>query len=112
MNETTNLNDPAIESPKRTALILAIADQLAIPHDEISEIILGDALESDPIHPYDALPDREGIDPKTTFIALIESLIGYDDDHDDAAHDIDHATNNINPCDEHPTICSTCCELH
>lgn len=105
------MNDTPIEYPKRTALILAIADHLEIPRDDIAELIM-DAPESDPIHPYATILDRDDADPRRTFIALLETLIGNDDDHDDAIHDIDHATNNINPCDEHPDNCSTCCELH
>ena len=105
------MNNDAIESPKRTALILAIADHLKIPRDEIGELII-DGLESDPIHPYDTILDRADADPRRTMIALLETLIGCDDDHDDARHDIDHATDNLDYCDDHPTICSTCCDDH
>lgn len=104
-------NNDAIEYPKRTALILAIADHLEIPRDEIGELI-HDGLESDPIHPYDTILDRDDADPRRTMIALLEALIGHDDDHDDARHDIDHATDNLDYCDDHPDTCSTCCDNH
>lgn len=105
------MNNDAIEYPKRTALILAIADHLEIPRDDIGELIY-DAIESDPIHPYDTILDRDDADPRRTFIALLETLIGHDDDHDDARHDIDHATNNLDFCDDHPDTCATCCDDH
>lgn len=105
------MNNDAIQYPKRTALILAIADHLEIPRDDISGLII-DALETDPIHPYATILDADDADPRRTFLALLETLIGYDDDHDDAMHDIDHATDNIEYCEDHPANCATCCDDH
>jgi hypothetical protein len=104
------ITDPAIESPKRTALIIAIANQIGFPLDELNELIY-DALEHEPIHPYAASPDLAE-SPRITMIAMLEALIGYDDDHDDARHDLDHALDTIDYCDDHPTNCSICCDLH
>lgn len=100
------MNNDAIESPKRTALIINLADHLGIDRSTIPDLII-DALEHDAIHPYDARPDIA--DPKITFIAMIESIIGYDDDHDDARHDLEHALDLIELCDDHGN-CTTCCE--
>lgn len=109
--QTLNLSDDAIENPKRTALIISIADHLQIPRDEISGLIL-DALDADEIHPYQTILDHSDADSERTFIALLHTLIGSDDDHDDAVHDVDHAVQSFDVCDEHPTVCSTCCDAH
>lgn len=111
MNETMNINDPAILYPKRTALIIAIADQIGFPRADLGELIF-DALESDAIHPYETILDRDDADPRRTMIALLETLIGHDDDHDDARHDLDHALGTIDFCDDHPRNCATCCDDH
>lgn len=103
------MNNDAIESPKRTALLISIAKEIGFPTDELADLTI-DALEHDRIHPYDAMPDRA--EPRMTMIAIMHALIGSDDDHDDARHDLDHALNSTEPCSDHPSEpCDICCAI-
>lgn len=91
-----NLSDSAIENAEQTALIITRADELNIPRDEISGLML-DAIDTDDADP---------------FMQFIRDLLPSDYDHDTAMHDVDHAVQSYEVCDVHPTICSVCCDAH
>lgn len=109
----TEKQDPAIENPKRVAIIIAAAKIVGFPVTELSALVL-DALDADhdtslfPI--YNVLPDRENADPRAFMIFFLQNMIGSDDDHDYISHDLDHATNTLEACPAHNTPCATCCE--
>ncbi len=102
-----------IENPKRVAIIIATAKIVDFPVNELSALVL-DALDADhdtslfPI--YSVLPDADNFDPRAFMIFFLHNMIGSDDDHDYISHDLDHATNSLDPCPEHRSECATCCE--
>jgi hypothetical protein len=108
-----NLTDPAIESPKRTSILIHAAQTVNFPLSELPELVF-DALEADPIESlfpiYTVAPDRDNADPRAFMIFMINTLSGSDDDHDYLRHDLDHALNLLDYCDDHPTVCATCCD--
>lgn len=102
-----------IENPKRVEIIIQTAKIVDFPVTELSALVL-DALDADhdtslfPI--YNVNPDRENADPRAFMIFFLQNMIGSDDDHDYISHDLDHATQSLDPCPEHNTECATCCE--
>lgn len=107
-----NFNDPAIESPRRTRLIIATAEQIELDLSELPGLVF-DALEFVPskILPYyDVALDSSDFDARKFMIYFLHAMSGSDDDCDDLAHDLEHALDMTEPCDEHDTPCSTCCE--
>ncbi len=102
-----------IENPKRVEIIIATAKIVGFPVDQLGALVL-DALDADhdqslfPI--YNVLPDAENADPRAFMIFFLHNMIGSDDDHDYISHDLDHATNTLDPCPEHGTECATCCD--
>jgi len=108
-----NITDPAIDSPKRTAILIHAAQTVGFPLDELPGLVL-DALDSEPISGlfpiYSVAPDRDNSDPRAFMIFMINTLSGSDDDHDYLVHDLDHALRTTEPCPQHSTPCATCCE--
>lgn len=98
--------DELIEHPMRTNAIIAAARALNISDDDLLTHAI-DAIDEQDHHAYDALNDA-----RLTIIAIINALTGYDDDHDDMIHDLTHALDLIDYCDDHPTQCSSCCDEH
>ena len=102
-----------IENPKRVEIIISTAKIVGFPVDELAALVL-DALDADhdttlfPI--YSVNPDRENADPRAFMIFFLHNMIGSDDDHDYISHDLDHATQSLDPCPVHATECATCCE--
>ena len=102
-----------IENPKRVEIIISTAKIVGFPVDELAALVL-DALDADhdtslfPI--YSVNPDRENADPRAFMIFFLHNMIGSDDDHDYISHDLDHATQSLDPCPAHGTECATCCE--
>lgn len=114
MNNNLHLDDPAIESPKRTKILIDAAVTIGFDLADLPTLVM-DALETEidtTIFPfYSYMPDRETPDNRAFMIYLIECLSGSDDDHDDLMHDLDHALGTVDPCDEHPgSECNICCE--
>lgn len=96
-----NLTDTAIERPEITARIIESADALSIPRNEIAGLII------------DAMSDEEAEDDaRDEFFGVLADLLQSDEDYDIASHDVSHATNTLDYCDEHPNTCSECCDLH
>lgn len=102
-----------IENPKRVEIIIATAKIVGFPITELPALVL-DALDADhdtslfPI--YSVLPDAENADPRAFMIFFLHNMIGSDDDHDYVSHDLDHATQSLDPCPQHRSECATCCE--
>ena len=99
------MNEYELEQPIRIAAIIAAYD--AIKPDETLIMLAINSIDHTDLHAYDAFDDRD-----KTIMLLINALTGSDDDHDDFIHDLSHALNDLEPCDEHPHInCATCCDL-
>jgi hypothetical protein len=112
-----NLTDKAIDSPRRTEMIIACAKIAGIDLEGDALIHLAldtfDSLNSDSIYPfYDVAPDRTDADLNAFMIYLIGCMSGSDDDLDELIHDLSHALEQIEQCTDHPGICSSCCDLH
>lgn len=100
------MNEYELEHPMRITIVRAAAQALKVGDAELMGIAV-DAIDHCDMHAYDALDDA----PKS-LTKLINALVGSDDDHDDFVHDLSHALNDLEPCDEHPHInCATCCDL-
>lgn len=110
MNET--MNDPAIEEPRRTAIIIAAAQILGFDDEPLS-CLTDEALELeiDSLLPYYSFGfDRDDRTPREKMIYLMHCLGGSDDDFDDMGHDLDHAQGTTDPCEDHPdSPCGVCC---
>jgi len=100
------MNEYEIEHPIRTNAIIAAAHALNIDDADLIGYAF-DAIDEQDHHAYDAIND-----PRITMILIINALSGYDDDHDDMTHDLSHATDMIENCNDHPDNCSTCCDDH
>lgn len=99
------MNEYELEHPIRITIVRAAAQALKIGDAELMTLALN-AIDHCDMHAYDALDDAE-----KSIMKLINSLVGSDDDHDDFTHDLSHALNDLDFCDDHPLNCSTCCDL-
>jgi len=110
---TEKTQDPVIQNPKRVEIILAAAKIVGFPVDQLGALAL-DVLDIEPdttLFPiYNVNPDNEDADPRAFMIFLLHNMIGSDDDHDYISHDLDHATDALEPCPLHGSPCSICCE--
>lgn len=120
------ISDEAIEEPNRTGMIITIGRTLGLTNKDILNTAY-EALDLNaqdtvarrenpqalsPLHPYSVAPDVDGVNLKMTLAAMIETITGYDDDHDDMTHDLEHAMGMTGACDVHTEQpCANCCAL-
>lgn len=101
------------DNPKRAMIIIETAKIVGFPVDQLGDLVLEalDAPAPDKLFPiYDVMPDSDKTDPRDFLIFFINMMSGSDDDHDYLAHDLDHMTDAVEPCNMHGTPCATCCE--
>lgn len=109
------LDDPAIDSPKRTKILIDAAMTIGYDLADLPNLVLEalDAPAPTSLFPiYDNSPDLHPSESPAFLMMLINTLSGSDDDHDDLVHDLDHALSSTQPCEDHPHIpCARCCDL-
>ncbi len=95
-----------IENALRTNAIIAASRAMNITDADLIDYA-SDSLDEQQHHAYDATDNA-----RLTIIMMMLALIGSDDDLDDLIHDLSHATDQLDYCTDHPTICASCCDDH